>query len=127
MASGAESLAESEEASNGDGRTGDLGRSAILNQLRSELLDERAASLNRWLTACALVLAFFGIVAAIAGYFGIERFSELDAEIEGHLRRVQDAVRRIEEHDRTATGLVGKLEKRFFSRTCGRGCVAASP
>ncbi len=40
------------------------------NELRGELLDKRAVSIDRWLSVIAIVLTFFGVVVAVAGYIG---------------------------------------------------------
>ena len=50
------------------------------NKLRGELLDNRATYINYWLSAIAIVLTFFGIVIAVAGYIGFTRFQEIEAE-----------------------------------------------
>ena len=60
------------------------------NQLRSELLDERANSINSWLTAIALVLTFFGIVVAIAGFFGFSRFRQIESEARANAKMAGD-------------------------------------
>ena len=83
---------------------------AILNQLRAELLDARAASLNRWLTAVALALTFFGVVIAIAGIIGYSRLSALGSEIENHLRRAEFMVSRISDQARTAEAMVDSIK-----------------
>lgn len=62
---------------------------AGVEQLRGELLDHRAASLNRWLAVVSLVLTFFGIVVVVAGYIGYERFTELDERAESALKRIE--------------------------------------
>ncbi len=50
------------------------------NNLRTDLLDQRADSIDSWLTVLALVFTFFGIIVAIAGFFGFSRFREIEAE-----------------------------------------------
>ena len=50
------------------------------NDLRSELLDDRAGYIDWWLAAMAIVLTFFGIVVAIAGFLGFRRFREIETE-----------------------------------------------
>ena len=44
------------------------------NELRRDLLDNRAAYIDRWLAVVAVVLTFFGIVVAIAGLVGFKRW-----------------------------------------------------
>ena len=50
------------------------------NVLRSELLDDRAAYIDRWLAVIAIVLTFFGIVVAVAGVLGFRRFRGIETE-----------------------------------------------
>ncbi len=50
------------------------------NELRGELLDKRAVSIDRWLSVIAIVLTFFGVVVAVAGYIGFTRFREIETE-----------------------------------------------
>ena len=57
----------------------------IINELRSELLDDRADYIDRWLIAVAIVLAFFGIL-------GFKRFREIEAEA----RKSVEAAKRYE-------------------------------
>lgn len=47
------------------------------NELRREFLDNRANTIDWWLAVTALVLTFFGIVVAIAGFLGFRRFREI--------------------------------------------------
>ena len=64
------------------------------NELRGELLDKRAVSIDRWLSVIAIVLTFFGVVVAVAGYIGFTRFREIETEAKGY---VKDAERLVEE------------------------------
>ena len=57
----------------------------IINELRSELLDDRADYIDRWLIAVTIVLAFFGIL-------GFKRFREIEAEA----RKSVEAAKRYE-------------------------------
>ena len=50
----------------------------LLTQHRSELLDDRAAYIDRWLAVIAIVLTFFGIVVAVASFLGFRRFREIE-------------------------------------------------
>ena len=59
-------------------------------QLRSELLDERSNSINLWMAAIAMVLTFFGIVVAIAGFFGFSRFRQIESEARANAKRAED-------------------------------------
>ena len=51
-----------------------------LNELRRELLDNRADTVYWWLEATAIFLTLFGIVVVIAGYLSFKRFCEIEAE-----------------------------------------------
>ena len=44
------------------------------NELRGELLDDRAAYIDRWLSVVAIVLTFFGLLIVLGGYIGFSRF-----------------------------------------------------
>ena len=66
------------------------------NKIRSELLDEQASFIDRWLNVIGIVLAFFGIVLAffavvvvIAGYFGFKKFREIEEEAKHHLQEIR--------------------------------------
>lgn len=69
-------------------------------ELRHELLDQRASSIDLWLGVIGLVLTFFGIVIAIAGVWAFRRFREIEEEAKssavaagGHERRLADSCR----------------------------------
>ncbi len=49
----------------------------LINELRSELLDDRADYIGRWLSVIGLVLTFFGIVVAIVGVWGFRKFQKI--------------------------------------------------
>ena len=59
------------------------------NDLRSELLDDRADYIDRWLSVMAIVLTFFGIVVAIAGFLGFRRFREIETEAKNTLEEIK--------------------------------------
>ena len=71
------------------------------NELRRELLDDRASYINRWLDVIAIVLAFFGIVAVVVGYIGFRRFREIETEAKDSAKtaaeHVEDAKRLVDE------------------------------
>ncbi|MYB93679.1 hypothetical protein F4054_20725 [Candidatus Poribacteria bacterium] len=46
----------------------------LFNDLRKEYLDTRTKSIDWWLEFITIVLAFFGIVVVILGYFGLQEF-----------------------------------------------------
>ena len=61
----------------------------IENRLRSELLDDRARALDRWFDATAIVLTFFGIVIALAGFVTFRNFRKIEKEAREHLRKIE--------------------------------------
>ena len=62
----------------------------LRNELRGEILDKRAESIDRWLAVTAIVLTFFGIVVAVAGYIGFERFREIEKEAQGLVQEIKE-------------------------------------
>ena len=66
------------------------------NELRSELLDDRAESITWWLASVALLFTVWGIVIAIGGLIGFKEFRELRDEA----RRRVEAIER--EHGRVS-------------------------
>ena len=50
------------------------------NEIRSELLDERASYIDLWLTVIGLFLGLFAVVVPIAGIMGFRRFREIEKE-----------------------------------------------
>ena len=58
------------------------------NELRSELLDDPAAYLDRWLSVVVIVLTFFGLFAVVGGYLGFKRFREIESEANSHLKEI---------------------------------------
>ena len=49
----------------------------LFNELRKEYLDDRSESIDMWVAVIAIVLTFFAIVVAIAGYIGFREFRKL--------------------------------------------------
>ena len=73
------------------------------NDLRRELLDSRAKTVDWWLTATAILLTLLGIIAVAAGYLGFKRFREIETEARGNM----ESSRR---HAEEAGNLVGKIK-----------------
>ncbi len=77
------------------------------NELKRELLDDRADSIEWWLAVVAIVLTFFGIVVAIGGFFGIRIFREIVADARESAKEakqiVADAQKSAEVADQVAT------------------------
>ena len=64
------------------------------NELRGELLNARAANIDRWLSVIALVLAFFGIVVVVGGYISFKRFQEIETEAKKSVMILVDEIKR---------------------------------
>lgn len=60
------------------------------NELRHELLDDRAETIDWWLTLITIVLGFFGIVVPIAFFTGLSRFRELEKQAHDNVKTVVD-------------------------------------
>ena len=73
------------------------------NDLRRELLDDRAKAVDWWLALTAILLTLLGIIAVVAGYLGFKRFREIEAEARGNM----ESSRR---HAEEAGNLVGKIK-----------------
>lgn len=87
------------------GEEGSLEVQSLRNELRRELLDDRAASIDRWLfvlaialTVVGLVLAFFSIVAVVVGYIGFKRFQEIEAEAKNSAETAAEHAKAAERH-----------------------------
>ena len=85
----------------------ELRRDALRNERRRELLDYRADTINWWLTATAIFLAFFAFLVVIVGYFGYNKFQEFlsDAsdnveKVRGYAKEAQELVEKIGERKR---------------------------
>ena len=76
----------------------------LFTELRSDLLDDRAAYIDRWLSVTAIVLTFFGIAVAVAGVLGFRRFREIETEA----RKSVDAAKK---HETAAEAIRERIEK----------------
>ena len=61
----------------------------LFNDLRKEYLDTRAESINWWLTGITIVMGFFAVVIAIAGYIGFREFRRLRDEASQHVAEIR--------------------------------------
>ncbi len=68
------------------------------NELRREILDDRARVVNWWLVVIGIVLTFFGVVVAIAGIMGFRRFREIETEARNSIQRVAELEEAAEGH-----------------------------
>ena len=62
----------------------------LINELRSELLDDRADYIDRWLSVIGVVLTFFGIVVAIVGVWGFRKFQKIETEAKNILEEIKE-------------------------------------
>ncbi len=103
------------------------------NDLRSEYLDSRSKSINRWLGFICVVLIFFTIlipiITGIAAYFVYDRFGDLQSQMLIHVKAAEqhssDAatkaseagkyLKEIKEHHSKAKGIVAKLTSKDFT------------
>ena len=71
----------------------DIENQRQINDLRSEYLDDRAASLNQWLVVIGLVLAFFAVaipvVTGIAAYVAYTQFQRIESEAAEYLKEAK--------------------------------------
>ena len=82
-----------------------------LNEIRRELLDERANAIDWWLAVTALVLTFFGIVVVIAGFFGYRRFREILNEAREGAKAAAQNAEVAANHAQDAARYVREIEK----------------
>ena len=94
-----------EASANPTGEEDSLEVQSLRNELRRELLDDRGASIDRWLfvlaialTTVGLVLAFFSIVAVVVGYIGFKRFQEIEAEAKNSAEIAAEHAKAAERH-----------------------------
>ncbi len=59
------------------------------NELEREYLNDRADYIDMWLALIAIVLTFFAVVIAIAGYIGFREFRRLRDEASQHVKESQ--------------------------------------
>ena len=78
---------------------------AVENELRRELLDDRAAYIDRWPSVIAIVLTVFSIVAVVLGYIGFKRFREIETDARNSpvvaAEHAQEAKRVVKEIEKT--------------------------
>ena len=86
---------------NRDTASADVETERRFNELRRELLDDRAKMLDWWLEATAIFLTLIGVAAAILGYFGFKRLDRIESEahdnMEASKKHAQEAQRYVEE------------------------------
>ena len=60
-----------------------------IDELRRDILDDRAKYIDRWLSVIGIVLTFFGVVIAIAGIWAFGRFRKIEAEAKNTLEEIK--------------------------------------
>ena len=60
----------------------------LFNELRKEYLDDRSEYIDMWLAVIAIVLTFFAVVIAIAGYIAFREFRRLRDEARLHVTEI---------------------------------------
>ena len=82
-----------EERASSVNTVSDIENQRRINDLRSEYLDDRAASLNQWLVVIGLVLAFFAVaipvVTGIAAYVAYTQFQSIESEAQESLKEAK--------------------------------------
>ena len=82
-----------EERASNVNAVSDIENQRQINDLRSEYLDDRAASLNQWLVVIGLVLAFFAVaipvVTGIAAYVAYTQFQRIESEAAEYLKEAK--------------------------------------
>ena len=91
---------------------------ALRNELRRELLDDRADTINWWLTATAIFLTFLGIVVVLGGYIGFQRFEKIEADAKKNAEQskksadeAQELVKTIKEQRKQAEEATQQIQK----------------
>ena len=93
-----------EEVPSAQSRGQEVALQRRLDEVRRELLDERGKSIDRWLMVIGLVLTFFGIVIAIAGFRAFDRFRKIEAE-------AKESATAAKQHAAEAGQLVGEIHR----------------
>ena len=81
------------------------------NEIRSELLDERASYFNLSLTVIGLFLGLFSVVVAMVGFMGFKKFREIETEGKASVKIVSDVVKTAKQHLLQAEHLLQDIEK----------------
>ena len=79
-----------------------------LNELQGELLNYREKAAERSFNGLVIILTLVGIILALAGYVGFEKFDEIRDEISQHADEAKDEIR---QHVGEAERLVSEIEK----------------
>ena len=82
--------------------TADVEMDHRFNELRRELLDDRAKGLDWWLTATAIFLTLLGVAAAILGYFGFKRLNRIESEARENMEASKKHARKAQKYKEAA-------------------------
>ena len=74
----------------------------LKNELRRELLDDRASTINWWLNIILIVLGFLSVVAAAGVYIGLSSLREIKDEAKRSAGEVREIVKEINEQKKRA-------------------------
>ena len=88
-----------------------------LNEFQSEYLDDRADTLNRWLDFVAIVLTFFAVAVALAGFLGFRRFREIETEAKNSAKAASDHAKDAKSYTEETKSNRDKSENYFRGRT----------
>ena len=83
----------------------------LRNELRRELLDDRADTIDWWLTATALFLTLLGALAAFLSIIGFSRFREIEAEAKKSAEEARKRVEEINELNKRAGEATQQIER----------------
>ena len=90
-----------------------------INKLRSEFLDDRAGTIEWWLTVIAIVLTFFGIIVAIFGivfpialFWAFGRFQKIETEAKNSSEASNEYATAAKEQAAAAKKLVEEIKEK---------------
>lgn len=72
------------------------------NELRRELLDDRAKTLDWWLVATAIFLTLLSVAAAILGYFGFKKLDRIESEARKNMEESEKYAREAQQYKEEA-------------------------
>ena len=127
-----------EERASSVNAVSDIENQRQINDLRSEYLDDRAASLNQWLVVIGLVLAFFAVaipvVTGIAAYVAYTQFQSIESEAAESLKEAKQYVseaaiylKEIKDQKKIAERVVSGLTSGDISKFVQPGTSELSP
>ena len=82
-----------------------------LNDLRHQILDDKADTINWWLTATAIILTLLGALAAYLSVIGFSRFWAIEAEVKKSAEEAKKAAEEINELNRRAGEATQQIEQ----------------